>query len=67
MRITMLKQFLIVFVVGLPFAILYSALKMYLPNSWWPEGIVISLMLAARIGLYLYRRSKGIRDTWLDP
>ncbi|WNW12474.1 hypothetical protein RRX38_15420 [Pseudomonas sp. DTU_2021_1001937_2_SI_NGA_ILE_001] len=62
----MLKQFLIVFVVGLPFAILYSALEYYLPGTWWPAGIVITLMLLGRVGLYLYRRSKGIHDTWLD-
>lgn len=62
----MLKQFLVVFVVGLPFAVLFYILDIYLPDSWWPAVIVISLMVIARVSLYLYRRSKGIKDAWLD-
>lgn len=48
----------------LPFALLYNALEIYFGDSWWPAIIVMTLMIVARIGLFLYRRSKGIKDTW---
>ncbi len=47
-----------------PFVLLYNILEHYLSCSWLPAAIVISLMIAMRIVLYLYRRSKGIKDTW---
>lgn len=62
----MIKQFLFTFFVGLPFACLYYALENYLPSSWIPAAIVIALMVSARAGLYIYRRSKGIKDPWLN-
>ncbi|MBD8189809.1 hypothetical protein [Pseudomonas viridiflava] len=62
----MIKQFLFIFLLGIPFACLYYALENYLPNSWIPAVTVMVLMVIARAGLYLYRRSKGIKDPWLN-
>ncbi|UVM48726.1 MULTISPECIES: hypothetical protein [Pseudomonas] len=62
-----IKEILLYAVIFLPFALLYNILEIYFGDSWWPAIIVITLMLIARVSLYLYRRHKGIRDTWLDP
>lgn len=58
------KDVLIYALMFLPFALLFNVLEIYLGDSWWPAIIVITLMIVARIGLYRYRRSKGIKDTW---
>ena len=62
-----IRDILLYAVIFLPFAVLYNVLEIYFGDSWWPAIIVITLMIIARVGLYLYRRSKGIRDTCLDP
>lgn len=59
-----IRDILLYAVIFLPFAVLYNVLEIYFGDSWWPAIIVITLMIIARVGLYLYRRSKGIRDTW---
>lgn len=61
-----MKDFFIMTAVAIPFAALYNLLEDYLNGSWMAVVIVISLMAAARAGLYFYRKSKGIKDSWPD-
>lgn len=59
-----IRDILLYALIFLPFALLFNVLEIYLGDSWWPAIIVITLMITARIGLYSYRRSKGIKDMW---
>ncbi len=47
-----------------PLAVFYNILEFYFGDSWLPVVIVLTLMITACAGLYYYRRSKGIKDTW---
>lgn len=48
----------------LPFALLYSVLEHYLGDSWLVVGLFVIVLVGPRAGLYQYRKSKGIKDTW---
>ncbi|HEY0288390.1 MAG TPA: hypothetical protein VGC62_15480 [Pseudomonas sp.] len=60
----MIKRILLKGAIFLPFAILYNVLEVYLGDTWLTAGVFSIVLISLRIGLYLYRRSKGIKDTW---
>lgn len=62
----MIKRYLIYTALFIPVALLYVVLEYYFGDSWLTVGIFVVLVLGGRIGLLLYRRSKGIHDSWFD-
>ncbi len=61
-----IKRYLIYTALFIPVALLYVVLEHYFGDSWLTVGIFVVILLAGRIGLLLYRRAKGIHDSWLD-
>jgi hypothetical protein len=62
----MLKHLLSGAIVGAVAFGSYQVLKYFLGDTWLPAIIVMIGLIVGRIALFLYRRSKGIHDSYLD-
>ncbi|MCQ3001623.1 hypothetical protein NLO98_17875 [Pseudomonas syringae] len=62
----MIKYFLIMTAVAILVAYFYNLLEKYLGDTWLTVGFFAVVLILLRVGLYLYRRSKGIKDNYLD-
>ncbi len=62
----MIKHYLLMTLVCIPLALLYVCLEWFFGNTWVTVGVFFGVLVVLRLGLYLYRRSKGIRDGYLD-
>ncbi|WP_213910472.1 hypothetical protein [Pseudomonas aeruginosa] len=62
----MIKHYLLMTLVCIPPALLYVCLEWFFGNTWVTVGVFFGVLVVLRLGLYLYRRSKGIRDGYLD-
>lgn len=62
----MIKYFLIMTAVAIPVAYFYNLLEKYLGDTWMTVGVFAVVLIFLRVGLYLYRRSKGIKDNYLN-
>lgn len=58
----MIKHYLLMTLVCIPLALLYVCLEWFFGNTWVTVGVFFGVLVVLRLGLYLYRRSKGIRD-----
>ncbi|QHF01145.1 hypothetical protein N015_01490 [Pseudomonas asturiensis] len=58
----MIKKFLIIFAWGLVIVCLIHFLEKYLGETWLMALVSVAVVVALRTGLYLYRRSRGIKD-----
>lgn len=61
---TTLKYLLGMLAVAIVCAFFYNMLETYLGDTWLTVGIFVVVLITLRAGLYFYRRSKGIKDTW---
>jgi len=61
-----MRKFIFIFVILIPVAFLYEFLDKQFEGSWWAVLVFFLILIFGRIGLYFYRRSKGIKDTYLD-
>lgn len=59
-----MKYFLIMTAIAIPVAYFYNVLERHLGDTWLTVGIFAFVLISLRVALYLYRRSKGIKDTW---
>ncbi|MEF2119306.1 hypothetical protein V3423_19635 [Pseudomonas aeruginosa] len=62
----MIKHYLLMTLVCIPLVLLYVCLEWFFGNTWVTVGVFFGVLVVLRVGLYLYRRSKGIRDGYLD-
>lgn len=62
----MIKYFLIMTAVAIPVAYFYNLLEKYFGDTWMTVGVFAVVLIFLRVGLYLYRRTKGIKDNYLD-
>lgn len=53
-----MKKFLILLLVLLPFAFLYSFLEKHVGDNWWSVGIFFVVLVSARLAYELYRRRR---------
>ena len=60
----MIKYYLLGTAIAIPIAYFYNILEKYFGDTWLTVGIFGFVLVSLRLGLYLYRRSKGIKDTW---
>ncbi len=58
-----MKRFLVLFLVLLPFAFLYSLLEKHVGDNWWSVGIFFVVLVSARIAYELYRHRRKSRRT----
>jgi hypothetical protein len=61
-----MKRFFFLFAVFVPLAFFYVFLERTVGDSWVSVGIFAGVLIAGRLVLFLYRRSRGIKDTYLD-
>lgn len=61
-----MKRMLLMTAIFIPLALLYNILTQYFGETWLVVGAFCLLLVALRVGLYLYRRSRGIKDHYLD-
>lgn len=61
-----MKRMLLMTAIFIPLALLYNVLTQYFGETWLVVGAFCLLLVALRVGLYLYRRSRGIKDNYLD-
>lgn len=50
----------------IPVFLLYEFIKNQFGDSWLAVGIFFFILVFGRIGLFFYRRTKGLKDTYLD-
>lgn len=62
----MIKYFLIMTAVAIPVAYFYNLLEKYFGDTWMTVGVFAVVLIFLRVGLYLYRRSKRIKDNYLN-
>ncbi len=61
---TTLKYMLAMLAVAVVCAYFYNMLEKHLGDTWLTVGIFAIVLISLRAGLYFYRKSKGIKDTW---
>ncbi|SHN31572.1 hypothetical protein SAMN05216593_1343 [Pseudomonas asturiensis] len=61
---TTLKYMLGMLAVAVVCAYFYNMLEKHLGDTWLTVGIFAIVLISLRAGLYFYRKSKGIKDTW---
>lgn len=60
----MIKYTLLILAFAIACAIFYNTLEYFFGDTWVTVGIFCVVLIALRAGLYFYRRSKGIKDSW---
>lgn len=61
-----MKKFVLLVMIFIPVAFLYELLDKQFRDSWLSVGIFVLVLISGRVGLFIYRRSRGIKDTYLD-
>ena len=61
-----MKRFLLLTLFFVPVALFYEGLKVVFGDTWVAVGVFTLTLIAGRIGLFFYRKSKGIHDEFLD-
>jgi hypothetical protein len=61
-----LKYWITLFIIFFVLWKVYFLLEEMMGDNWIAFGIFFVLVVGARIAIFMYRRSKGIRDEYID-
>lgn len=61
-----MKKYFLLLLICIPIVLLDKVLDFYIKNPWVSLAVFFIILIIGRILLFLYRRSKGIKDGYLD-
>jgi hypothetical protein len=61
-----MKRFVMLVLIFIPIALLYRALEYVFGDTWITVGVFAAALVLGRAGLFVYRKSKGIKDEFLN-
>ncbi|MFA9950074.1 hypothetical protein ABCS64_07045 [Rhodocyclaceae bacterium Wk13] len=61
-----MKKYFLLLLICIPIVLLDKVLDFYIKNPWVSLVVFFIILVIGRVLLFLYRRSKGIKDGYLD-
>ena len=61
-----MSNFFLLLLICIPIVLLDKILDFYIKNPWLSLAVFFIILVIGRVLLFLYRRSKGIKDGYLD-
>ena len=61
-----MKKYFLLLLICIPIVLLDKVLDFYIKNPWVSLSVFFIILVIGRILLFLYRKSKGIKDAYLD-